>query len=88
MAGNWHGSSGKIPNPGKPFFLKLASKAARTVKRRRDVDRLSYARKVMILTGLALKINGCWEEKQLLPKLQHIGHRYREYFEGKLVETE
>ena len=44
--------SGKMNNPGKHFFLKLAAKAVQKGKEMRDVDRISYARKEMIRYGL------------------------------------
>ena len=56
--GKWKDSSGKIANPGKSFFLKLAADAVRDVNRQRDGDGLTYARKAMILRGLALNTNG------------------------------
>ena len=88
MAGKWAESSGKIPNPGKSFFLRLAVSAINKVNKQRDNDGLSYARKAMKVTGMALNINGQWEERKLLPKLQQIIHKHPEYFEGKQVEME
>ena len=58
------------------------------VNKQRDNDGLSEARKTMRVTGMALNINGQWEERQLLPKLQQIIHKHRQYFERKQVEME
>ena len=87
MDKKWAVGSGKIPNPGRTFFLNLAIKAVNAVNMQRDSDAVSYARKAMILTGMALNLNGQWEERQLLPKLQHIVQKYRPCFDGKGVET-
>ena len=87
MDKKWAVGSGKIPNPAKTFFFNLAVKAVNAVNRQRDSDAVSYARKAMILKGMALNLNGQWEERQLLPKLQHIVHNYRPYFDGKEIET-
>ena len=71
MDKKWAVGLGKIPNPGRTFFLNLAVEAVNAVNRKRDSDAVSYARKAMILTGVALNLNGQWKERQLLPKLQH-----------------
>ena len=83
---NWSKTSGKIPNLGKKF-LDLAVEAVAAVNRQRDKDRISYARKAMIIIGMALNINGQREERQLLPKLQHIIGKYRDHFEGEPVDV-
>ena len=85
MKGVWS-KSGKIPNPGKSFFLKMAADCVRAVNSQRDHDGLNYARKALIKTGMALNLNGQWEERQLFPKLQNIIRTHRSYFEGKEVE--
>lgn len=61
-AGEWKDSSGNIHNPAKSFFLKLSASAVRDGNHRRDADGLSYARKLMIITVMALNTNGFWEE--------------------------
>ena len=78
-------ASGKIPNPGKYFYLRLAAAAVREINAMRDKDCLRFARKAVIRTGLALNINEQWEERQLFPKLQEIVNKYRTHFEGALV---
>ena len=54
--------SGKMKNPGKRFFLKLAAKAVQKVYEMRDVDGISYARKAMIRYGLSPDVSGSWHE--------------------------
>lgn len=78
--------SGKLPNPGKRFYLELAASVTRMVNKDRDRDNVLYTRKAMIRCGMALNINGVWEETQLFPHLQNIVAKYRENFEGKSVE--
>ena len=55
---NWANGSGKLHNPGKHFFLQLASISLQKVKRMRDGNGVSYARKAMIRCGLALYTDG------------------------------
>ena len=83
-----HGSSegsGKLKNPGKLFFLRLAAQSVRKVNSMRDRDGLTYARKAMIRCGLSKNLNGLWEITQLFPKLQNIIKKYRSHFEGAPV---
>lgn len=77
--------SGKLLNPGKSFFLRLAFSGVRKVGRQRDKDNMLYTRKAKIHFGLARNLNGMWEEKQLFPKLQELMKRYREKFDGRPV---
>jgi DDE superfamily endonuclease len=56
-------SSGKILNPGKEFFLRLAADAVRDVNELRDENGLTYSRKAMIRCGLAQDVTGVWHEK-------------------------
>lgn len=81
--GLWTDSSGKIRNPGKTYFMKLAVAAVRDVNYQRDGNGITYGRKAMIRTGIALNINGLWEEGQFSPKLQEIINRHRDYFDGR-----
>ena len=83
MKNQWSDSSGKILNPGKQFFLSLAKKATDRVNRQREENGITYARKAMIMRGLALNTNGLWEEQPLTPKLQSIIRRYRQHFDGE-----
>ena len=70
-----------IAKPWKGVFLRLSSEAVADVNVHRDVDGLSYARKSMIICGMALNTNGKWEESQLRPELQQIINKYRHFFE-------
>eukprot|EP00171_Calliarthron_tuberculosum_P006261 IDg6261t1 len=63
--GEWSNKSGNICNPGKKFYLRLASRCVREVNLQRDKDGLTCARNAMIITGLALNTNGRWEVGQL-----------------------
>ena len=80
------GSSGKLKNPGKRFFLTLAATAVRRVNAMRDDHGITYARKAMIRCGLSKDLNGQWHEKQLFPHLQEIVKKYRSNFEGEEVD--
>lgn len=92
-AGEWMDSangksSGKIRNPGKTFFLRLASEAVRQVNAMRDKNGVQYARKAMIMTGMSLNLNGRWEESQLTDELQAIIAKHRNHFEGEPVDVD
>lgn len=60
--GKWQHSAGKVHNPGKSCFLKFGVDAVRDVNRQKDSNRLAYARKAMIMAGMALNTNFVWEE--------------------------
>lgn len=74
--------SGKLLNPGNIFFLKLASNSVRDVNRQRDSDGVSYARKALIITVIALNTNGLWDETKLIPELKRIVSKHSDYFNG------
>lgn len=80
------GSSGKLRNPGKYFFLELAALSVREVNSQRDSDGMSYARKAMIKCGMSLNTTDRWEECQLFEQLQDIIAEHRNHFEGAPVE--
>lgn len=86
--GQWMDTSGKLRNPGKHFFLKLAAAAIREVNHQRDENGLSYARKAMIRTGMAMNMNNQWEEQQLFPNLQEIIRKHRNHFDGEEVDPQ
>ena len=82
--GQW---SGKLKNPGKRYFLKLAAQAVAEVNEQRDELGMSYARKAMIKCGLSKDaVTGKWQESQLFDHLQVIINKHREYFDGKVPE--
>lgn len=80
MANSWADSSGRIKNPRKDVFLKLAKLSIDRVNRQRDENGMSYARKAIIIFGIALNTNRAWEEKQLSPVLKTIIIKHRMHF--------
>jgi DDE superfamily endonuclease len=70
--GDWKNESGKISNPGKRYFLQLATDAIRTVKIARDTNGVHYARKAMIRCGMGLDLCGEWRFEQLSEDLREI----------------
>ena len=58
--------SGKLADPGKSFFLKLAAEYVRAVNSMKDKNGVSYARKATIRCGLRLDLDGEWQESQLI----------------------
>ena len=80
------GSSGKLKNPGKHFFLRLAAESVREVNAQKDKNGLSYARKAMMRTGMSLNLNGKWVESQLFLNLQGIIAKHRNHFDGEPVQ--
>ena len=73
---------GRLSNPGKAFFLRIAAEAVAVINSQRDENGLTYARKAMIMCGMALNTNGKWEETQLKPELQHIINKHHDLFEN------
>ncbi|KAL3687832.1 hypothetical protein R1sor_014141 [Riccia sorocarpa] len=73
---------GKLLNPGKTFFLKLAASSVRKVNVMRDKQGVLYTRKAMIRCGLAKNVNGVWEVGQLSPELQEIIRKHKSQFDG------
>lgn len=82
---DWRSGSGKLTNPGKVFYLKLAADVVREVDNQRDSDGVSLSRKAMMGCGMALNLNGRWEVRQLFPHLQSIVARYPDNFNGTPV---
>ena len=52
------GPSGKLKNPGKKWFLKLAADSVEAVNRQTDRNGVNYARKAMIRCGLSRDVTG------------------------------
>ena len=77
--------SGKLTNPGKRFFLQLAVDSVEDVNREVDCDNMSYARKAMIRSGMALDVDGIWTVHQLFPHLQELIAKHEPYFYGQNV---
>ncbi len=83
--------SGKLENPGKRFFLKLAADSIRDVKSQKDNHGISYTRKAMVRMGMSLNYNPDrgestkWKEAQLFSNLQEIIAKLRVHFNGEPV---
>ena len=73
----------RLLNPGKVFFFRLAAEVVPGVNAQRDADCLTYARKALIICGIALNTNGKWEEGQLKPELQQIINKHRYILENQ-----
>lgn len=78
-AGDWAmgpDSSGKLNNPGKQYYMKLAVKFVEKVNDMVDENGLSLVRKAMIRGGLALDVDGIWRKEQLFDYLQEIVEKH------------
>ena len=64
--------------------MRLVAAVVRDFNAKRDEEGLTFARKAMILTGMAFKTNGVWEEGQFTPELQNIIQKHRSHFEGEI----
>lgn len=84
-SGKWK-DSGRLVNPGKTFFLRLAARCIRAVNLQRDSEGVQYARKAMIITGMAKNTNGLWEKSQLTPQLQAIIQKHASVFSAARSE--
>jgi len=81
--------SGKLRNPGKSYYSKLAAQCVKEVNEMVDENGLSLVRKAMIRCGMSLNTNGKWEKCQLFDHLQDIIRRHPDEFNGTepTVET-
>ena len=79
--------SGKLTNPGKRFFLQLATDSVQDVNQQLDCDNMTYARKAMIRLGLALNVDGTWNVHQLFPHLQELVAKHEPYFLGQQISA-
>ena len=77
--------SGKLTNPGKRFFLQLAVDSVEDVNREVDCDNMSYTRKAMVRSDMALGVDGIWTVRQLFLHLQELIAKYEPYFHGQNV---
>jgi DDE superfamily endonuclease len=85
QSGKWkngEGSSGKLINPGKRYFLQLAADCIKAVNNMRDNNGLCWSRKTMMGCGLSLGLNGRWGANQLSPELQEIIQKHPNEFAG------
>ena len=60
MCANKGESSGKLLNPGKTRFLRLATDSVRDFNKR-DKNVLLFSHKAIIKCGIVLNLNGEWE---------------------------
>ena len=79
-------SSGKIQNPGKQYYMKLAAKCVEEVNLKKDRNGNSIVRKAMIRCGMSLNYSGVWETEQPFDHLQDIIKCHPEEFNGKIPE--
>lgn len=84
----WKDGSGRFYNSGKTFFLKFSARTRREINQQRDKEGLSYSRKAIVITRMALNTNGNWEVSQLRPQLQAIVHKHRNIYENTAVAEE
>ena len=82
--GQW---SRKLTNPDKRFFLQLTADCVEDVNQQLDCDNMTYARKAMIGSGLALDVDGTWNVHQLFPHLQKLVAKHEPYFLGQQIST-
>lgn len=82
---NWKNGSGKLTNPGKTFYLKLAAVVLQIVERDLDEDNVSYVRKAIMVSGMALNLIGQLDMRQFFPHLQEIVEKYSKNFAGSPV---
>ena len=57
----------------------------RAINNQRDSNGLTYARKSMIMCGMAKDVDGVWKIDQLKPELISICLKYKNYFDGEEV---
>lgn len=63
--GKWKYSSGCSIDPDKYLFLNLETKAVWEYNKPRDVNGHSYSRKFVIMTGMEINSNRCWDVSQI-----------------------
>ena len=85
MEGRWTDGSGKLANPEKSYFLRIACAAVREVNEQKDNEGMKFPGKEMVRTGMALNTNGLWEERQLFARLQNIINKHWNHFNGEPV---
>ncbi|KAL0219723.1 hypothetical protein P9112_005376 [Eukaryota sp. TZLM1-RC] len=78
--------SGKLPNPGKQFFLDLAKETVEKINSKTNNDGISYARAAMIRCDLGVNDENQWSVSQLSPELQRIVAKYSSNFQGEKPE--
>ena len=74
-----------VKNPGKGYFLSLATEAIHVVNQKQDVYGMNIARKSMIRCELSLDTDGVWRREQLFQELQDIIVEFPNHFDGEQV---
>ena len=82
--GQWFG---KLRNPYERFFLQLGADSVQDVNQQLDCDNMTYARKAMIRSGLALDVDGTWSVHQLFPYLLELVAKHEPYFLGQQISA-
>lgn len=62
--------------------MQLAARFSQEMNQQRVEDDISYARKAVVIIGMAFNANGLREVKQLTPELQRIVARHRSLFDS------
>lgn len=78
----WTFTSGKLPNRGRPLFLKLVANIIRYFNKTRDADGVSYMSKYMIRCGAGGNFTDNWYVYQLVLKIQDIVTKHVGFFNG------
>lgn len=78
-------STGRIPNPGKHFYLEMVRDVVDEINSRIDAG-MSESRRALIMCGMVPSSDGVWEIEQLTPELQSIVHEFPTYFDGAVPE--
>lgn len=63
--------------------MSLDAQVSREVNQQRDENGLTYVRKTIIRTRMALNVNRQWQVDQLSPGLQGIVNKHRGVFEDR-----
>jgi len=80
-------STGRIPNPGKHFYLKLVRDVVDEINTRIDPETgITEARRALIMCGMIPSNSGIWKVEQLTPELQCIINENIAYFNGTVPE--
>lgn len=85
--GKWMDSSGKVSNPGKSFFFRLATAAVLDDNSQSEADGLTYVGKEITRAGMELNTNELWDESHISYELKEITVKDLEYFDGKEAQS-
>lgn len=74
--------SGRVPNPGKHYYLKLVRDVVEDLNSRTH-NGMSLAKSSLVMCGLIPGPTGVWSVEQLTPELREIVNSNLPYFEGQ-----